>query len=193
MKLLNKINVIETFHDKYVIPEDTILVYRILFQAANLSESSFLSANQDFNKIVRKYFLENKIDSLGISYDKLGDQLKLLVPKFDFSADNIQKLNEIMEKSNTKLINSSIIGKIDKIAGLISFFIKDVLLFSGLMAPETDKVLHSHSSRERLQNLGDLKEFTNQISKTKMVVERLQIFKKKLIFEKKIDYQMFKI
>ena len=102
------------------------------------------------------------------------------VSKFDFSKDNIDKIRELIEKFNTKVINSTNIGKIDKTAGLISFLIKDVLTFCGLVEPDLEKTLRkkSNSSLELLQDKRYLKESNLKIAKIKIVIDKLKNIKK---------------
>lgn len=68
LKLLNKIDIKTTFHEAYLIPDEAMLVYRILFQITKLSDYNILMTNKDFNKFVVNYFILNKIDYIGLLF-----------------------------------------------------------------------------------------------------------------------------
>lgn len=106
-------------------PKDEILfAYRILFQLINLPDIYQSLDNEEFWRRVISYF---RSEGKG----KIGDHLKELTTKLDFSNENILLISKMLENSNKK-ITPSVYSKLCGTTGFVSFFIKDALEYMGL-------------------------------------------------------------
>lgn len=88
-------------------------------------------------------------------------------------------MKNLLDFYHCKTVNPSVIGRADKTAGMISFIIRDLLQFCGLVPPENEKTLTSQSSRERLMVLGEVHGLEGEQRKYETVRARVELLKSK--------------
>jgi hypothetical protein len=126
-KLLNNNKNREIFdkENEYFKSDNILIVYQILFQLTKISEDNLQKNSDSFIDEFKIYFKENSIKGL-------GDLIKSLHNKCDFSDINVEKLKQIIIHHKMKELDCGLIGKLCKTTGLIAFFVKDALVFCGL-------------------------------------------------------------
>lgn len=163
LKILNKPQHLATFQNEkyieYFNNEMLLPVYRILFQFAVPGES--IDNNVKFIEYFVGQIRENT-KKRGV-----GDYLRVLLNSFDFSTENVEKVGMILKKNNMTSLNNSAISAKCKTTGIISFIIKDALIFSGF-----EKEAKSTNESIKLRN--DIIEETHKISELDNTYSELQ-------------------
>lgn len=143
LKILNNnnhIKVIEQDNSIFTENNSIISIYKIFFQFSK-KNFSFENDNNFINEMKADMKQETQTKNIG-----LGDYLKNEILKFDFSNENIDKILHIMSSYNITSINNSEISKKCKTTGIISFLVKDALVFAGI---ESDQKTKSSEIKER--------------------------------------------
>ena len=109
--------------------EEIIIIYRIFFQLIKQNEISNIKNNKEFWIKCCNFINEN-------SQNKIGDFFKNSVKNFDFSAENIFKIKNMVEGNENKITNLNYYPSICGTTGLFIFLIRDVLEFIGILNNE---------------------------------------------------------
>ena len=104
--------------------EELLFAYRILFQLINLPDIYQSLDNDEFWRRCVSYF---RSEAAG----KIGNHLKDLVPKLDFTNENIFYISKLLDDNNKK-ITPSVYSKLCGTTGFVAFFIKDCLEYMGI-------------------------------------------------------------
>ncbi len=129
LKVLNQPKFAEIFKKDYAYFEENQLIpyFRLFFQLTGLFQCDTKDiTNHEFVFKIKEYFSYNSV-GLGI-----GDLSKNLSDKFDFSEDNVERVFQIMQNNQLKSIDTVKVGKLCKTTGIISFLVKDALVYCGL-------------------------------------------------------------
>lgn len=119
--------------------EMQICMYQLLFQLTKVQLDTLDMSPDDFANKLIVIFKE------GITLHKgLGEYLKFCLQNVDFSFANILCAYDIMKTHQITSINSSDISKDNKTSGIISFLVKDILIYCGI---EEDSKLNSNLER----------------------------------------------
>jgi hypothetical protein len=126
-KLLNSNKNREIFDkdNAYFNNDNILIVYKLLLQLTKICDDNLEINSEDFVNNLKTYFKDN-------STKGMGDLIKSLYNKCDFSDVNVQKLKQIISHYKLKQLDCGLIGKLCKTTGLIAFFVKDALVFCGL-------------------------------------------------------------
>ena len=157
LKILNNnnhIKVIEQDNSIFTGDNSIISIYKLFFQFSNKNFSSE-NDNDFINEMKADIQQETQSKNIG-----LGDYLKDEILRFDFSNENIEKILHILSSYNITSINNSEISKKCKTTGIISFLVKDALVFAGI---ETDQKTKSSEIKER-NNLHEEKKQLAQLN-----------------------------
>lgn len=125
------LNVITNFTDEKLYLDktpnsDVLLIFRILFQ---LQGQELVTDNEKAWENCREFLLNLR------SKDTHAQFLKNLISKFDFSQENLDKL-EILLFNNQEKLNPQYFSSCP-LTALFSFFLKEVLIFSGIIPGQT--------------------------------------------------------
>lgn len=177
MKILSNAKYLEIFsYDNSYFTQEILPVYRILFQLTKISLEISKIPDEEFINNIKIYFIENtkKLN--------LGDLLKNLPKNCDFSSENVEKIEELMNQYNIKNIDCGPLGKICKTTGIIAFFVKDAMVFCGLDNSQ-DKKLNA-KDKDRIQIIKDNIEIKNIKKKNESILSSVsdQIKKYELSF-----------
>jgi hypothetical protein len=127
LKILNTPKHLEVFNQSWNYFDNVKLlpIYHLLFQLTMIYDDNFNTFNKKiFIEKFKDYFLEKTLP--------LGDCVKSLVEKCSFKEENILKLKEIVKHFKVSCIDTIMIGKVCKTTGILSFFVKEALVFCGL-------------------------------------------------------------
>lgn len=140
--MLNDTNYQKAFVDKTISNEEIIFVYRVYFQLLDNQQLLQIVDNQEFFNKVCDYFIEKSNGKIGkrpicqfiyfvYILKCLGNQIFKDVKMFDFSSENVYKLNRIIG-NNTNKISPSYYSKLCGTTGLLLFLLKDCIEYSGI-------------------------------------------------------------
>ena len=151
LKLLNTEKYLEVFKDYNNLKDNRLqIVYKLLTKLANLFE---MKEEDNFIFKFCDYIL------LTSKSQKIGDYLKCL--NFNLDIDNILEIIKLIKKSNLKSIETGLIGKLERTTGIISFLVKDILVYLGLDLNEKEK------NEKKLEIFGKKRDIISQIIKVK--------------------------
>ena len=105
--------------------DDVKVIYRIFFYLCNKKNIATIEDNGEFWNVCSSYLINE-------GNGKTGTLINNLVKVFDFSDNNIYKINKLVEKNNAK-IAPAYFSKICATTGLFIFLIKDALEYAGII------------------------------------------------------------
>jgi hypothetical protein len=105
--------------------DDVKVIYRIFFYLCNKKDIATIEDNVEFWNVCSSYLINE-------GNGKTGSLINNLVKVFDFSDNNIYKINKLVEKNNAK-IAPAYFSKICATTGLFIFLIKDALEYAGII------------------------------------------------------------
>lgn len=133
IELLNE-SIMSKIFQKSTIPRNDILfIFKVFFQLINHPIKDLYNNNKkEFWENCRKIFLT---DGKG----KIGNYLKDIIinNKIDISEDNLYKLYELVN-NKLNIITPSYFNKVCSTTALITFYIKDILIFLGISIENED-------------------------------------------------------
>jgi hypothetical protein len=129
------------FIEKNLLNEECALIFRIYFQLFEYKKLCEIKSDKEFLDKTCDYFIENNEGKVGnyklifilfyfISFKK-GDTILQTIKLFDFSSENIYKVNKIIDGKLSK-ITPTFYSKICPGTGLVLFLIKDVFEYTAL-------------------------------------------------------------
>jgi hypothetical protein len=161
LKILNKPTTMDMINKKPSSFNSPIIlmIYQLLLQILKLSNDAIkLDIDQCLD--VLKNLIKNKLNTIGfgknfllnilslklIHYLNLGDYLKQYTQEMKLDDEDIKKIFHILRKYNIENIDLSVVGKLCKNTGMISFFVKDAVNYFGI-EKEIDKKLVKRRTR----------------------------------------------
>lgn len=131
IELLNETIMNKIFKQTNTPRNDILFIYKVFFQLINNSMKD-LNNKDEFWENCRQYFLN---DGKG----KIGDFLKDKINnnKIDISDENLYKLYKLV-KNKLHIITPSYFNKVCSTTALITFYLKDILIFLGISMEKED-------------------------------------------------------
>ncbi len=167
MKILSNAKYLEIFqNDNSYFTQEILPIYKLLFQFTKISLEISKIPDEEFINNLKIYFIENAKKM------NLGDLLKNLPKNCDFSSENVEKIDEIMNQYNIKNIDCGPLGKICKTTGIIAFFVKDAMVYCGLDNSQ-DKKLNG-KDKDRIQIIRDNIEIKNMKKKSELTLNLVE-------------------
>lgn len=125
IELLNE-KMYTNVYDEFKVPKTEIVyIYRLLFQLVNFPDiHQNLSDAEHWRRVVSYFRMEAK--------GKIGQHLKDITDKLDFSNKNILEISKLIE-NHAKNLTPSYYSKICGATGFVVFYIKDALDYCGIL------------------------------------------------------------
>lgn len=144
--------------------------YRLFFQLTRLFNCDSKDiTDREFVFKIKEYFSLN-LGGIGLG---IGNLCKNLSDKFEFNDENIEKVYQIMQNHNLKTIETVHIAKKCKTTGIISFLVKDALVYSGLDLKD-QKVSNPENYNEKKFIIEHNMDFKDMLKISKKTVEKLE-------------------
>lgn len=128
IELLNEKAYTLVFDDNKLPSKDVLLAYRVLFQLINFPDIHQGLDDAEYWRRVVSYL---RSESKG----KIGDHLKELTSKLDFSTENIFCISKLVDE-NYKKISPTSYSRFCATTGFIAFYLKDAFDYMGLNSEE---------------------------------------------------------
>jgi len=125
LELLNDKMYMPLFNPEKIPIQEVSNIYRILLYYINKQEIAKIKQPNQFWQEVCKLFAENSEGKIGSSINKFANDL-------NFSTENILAISQIIGSDLSKM-NAPNFTKICSTTGLVFFFVKDALEYSGII------------------------------------------------------------
>lgn len=148
LKILNNAKYLDIFSkdNEYFDNNNFLPIYKILLQFNKAADDNLNTPSSEFVDFLKNYFKEKA------AHNGLGEFIKSLPKECDFSEDNIKKISDIMNFYKLATVDCGSLGKMCKTTGIISFFVKDALVYCGL---DIDKKVKDTKSTDRVNVFKD--------------------------------------